>query len=301
MENLNIREIEGDALEETVLKPLNNALTLINKYSVLPIYFMQFIIDKITLLPYIVFTAYDDRDMILSVANPVNHMCDVIYDKTPATITPSVIAYPSNIDINEIIYSTSERYYYSSSYLVSGKELKTALSKEKIKIEKLIVTQDKRFKTAKTVIAWKVNADTEDEAIELENNIMLYPIPDGLKVVKLPLINICSKIKSLKPIIESVINTEPAVWLGKDLDLSNMVTDIKDEIMCTFKNSDIKIFKDFLKQKPDTLYLWKSESMEDNQRIISVAANNVFNKTKYNSLILYRYIDNIYDTLSARG
>ena len=50
MENLNIREIEGDALEETVLKPLNNALTLINKYSVLPIYFMQFIIDKITLL-----------------------------------------------------------------------------------------------------------------------------------------------------------------------------------------------------------------------------------------------------------
>jgi len=302
MENA-FREIEGDALEEIILKPLNNALTLMNKYSVLPIYFMQFIVDKATLLPIITLTAYDDRDMVLSMANSVNHMCDIIYNKTPSTITPSVIVYPNNMDRNDVLYNTSEKYYYSSVYVICGKELKIALSKNKLQILKVKIQCDKYMRSAKTIIAWKTNADTEEEANELENNIMLYPISDNIRLIKLPLINICSKIQSVKPILESVINpnNEPAVWYGKDLELSNIVTDIKDEIMCSFKNSDIKIFKDFIKQKPDTLYLWKSENVKDKQNIVSVAADMVFNKTKYNSLILYRYIDNIYDSLSARG
>ena len=301
IENTLLREYEGDALETNVLAPLLQALTLMNKYSVLPVYFMQFLISKSTYMPHIILTAYDDRDMVISASKNVSHLNSVIYDKCPKTVTPAAVVYPQDVALRDVLYNTSEDYWYSSSYVISGKELKNALQKKTIELVKVRLTSDVQKRRVRAAIAWKSSVKNPEEAQITELDVILAPIADNVDTIRLPLVNICKKIPTFKSIINTVAGGVPLAFKSDNpddvTDINSMANGVKDELMVDIPRSPAKVFKDFIKQKPENMLVWTD--INDESGIRDVAINMSFKNNKYNSILMYRYIDNIVDSLSV--
>lgn len=295
-----LRELEGDALEETITAPLIQALTLMNKYSVLPVYFMQFIISKSTYMPHIILTAYDDRDMVLSASKSVSHLNSVIYDKTPKTITPAAVVFPQDVSLRDVMYNTAEEYWYSSSYVISGKELKEALSKKTIEFTSVKIYSDIQKRNARVSIGWKANAAKQEECNTLELSVILSPISESNDVIKLPFSNICKKIPTYKNIVTTIMNNVPTSFKSSDADdatvINQMTSNVKENQMISIERSEAKIFKDFIKQKPENISIWTTI---DDDNIRDVALNMNFKNNKNNIILMYRYIDNVIDSLSV--
>lgn len=300
MNELNLlKEFEGDPLEKDVIAPLVQSLTLMNKFSVLPIYFMQFLISKSTYMPHVVLTAYDDRDMVLSASNAIGHMNSVIFGDTKCmkTITPTAIVYPQSISLRDVIYNTSEDYWYSSSFVISGKELKNILQKKLVEITNLRINADSQKKIARVSIGWKTS---ESNPVDL--NTLLAPISDSVYAIRLPLINICKKINSFNDIISEIVKSVPTSFKSSDPDdatiINNLANDVKENQMIDIPKTEAKIFKDFIKQKPENMLIWSHRDDEE-IGVRSVAIDMNFKNNKSNVILMYRYLDNLLDSLSV--
>lgn len=296
-----LREFEGDALETNVVAPLIQSLTLMNKFSVLPVYFMQFLISKSTYMPHIILTAYDDRDMVLSASKSVNHMNSVIYDKCPKTITPAAVVYPQEISLRDVIYNTSDDYWYSSSYVICGKELKDALSKKHIEFTNLQIFSDIQKREARVSIGWKSSVKKPEDGTIVELNVILAPISEAVDAIRLPLSNICKKINSFTSIINTIAKNVPTSFKSDDPDdatvINQLTANVKESQMLKVDKSEAKVFKDFVKQKPDSMLIWTD--INDETDIRDVALNMCFKNNKNKIILLYRYIDNVVDSLSV--
>jgi len=296
-----LREFEGNALEESIVAPLIQALTLMNKFSVLPVYFMQFIISKSTYMPHVILTAYDDRDMVISASKSVSHLNSVIYDKCPKTITPAAIVYPQNVSLRDVLYNVSEDYWYSSSYVICGKELKDALNKKNIEFTKLRIYTDIQKRHARVSIGWKACAKKPEEATITELNVILAPISEAVDSIRLPLSNICKKIPSYGSIINTVAQNAPTSFKSEDPDdatvINQITTNVKENQMIHVEKTEAKIFKDFVKQKPEGIMIWTC--IDDTTDIRDVALHMNFKNNKNNVILFYRYIDNVVDSLSV--
>lgn len=300
MNELNLlKEFEGDPLEKDVIAPLVQSLTLMNKFSVLPIYFMQFLISKSTYMPHVVLTAYDDRDMVLSASNAIGHMNSVIFGDTKCmkTITPTAIVYPQSISLRDVIYNTSEDYWYSSSFVISGKELKNILQKKLVEITNLRINTDSQKKIARVSIGWKTS---ESDPVDL--NTLLAPISDSVYAIRLPLINICKKINSFNDIISEIVKSVPTSFKSSDPDdatiINNLANDVKENQMIDIPKTEAKVFKDFIKQKPENMLIWSHRDDEE-IGVRSVAIDMNFKNNKSNVILMYRYLDNLLDSLSV--
>ena len=301
-----LREIDGAALEEFVNEKLISALTVMNKYTIIPVYFMQFIISKITLIPNIVLVAYDDRGLALSMTKNQSHMHSTICDKYPKTATPTVLTYPQNINYEDILINKSEDYYYSTSYMICGKELKNALSKKLIEFTKIQICSDALRKNVRVSIGWKGNpnnADNPEESDEAMLNVILSPVPETIEAVKLPLSNYVKHSSTFKGILTEIANHSPLSYDAKNKDdysqILSLTNGVKDEQMVTFPTTSFKVFKDFIKQRPNIFKIWGNTENHEDVSITTVCLDLGFNSSKQHSLILYRYLENVVDSLNV--
>ena len=67
--------------------------------------------------------------------------------------------------------------------------------------------------------------------------------------------------------------------------------------MIPVEKTEAKIFKDFIKQKPEGMLIWTC--IDDESDIRDVALNMRFKNNKNNVILMYRYIDNVVDSLSV--
>lgn len=301
-----LREINGSDLTEFINEKMLQSLTVMNKYTVMPIYFMQFVISKVNLVPNVVLIAYDDRDMALSITKNQSHMHSVICEKYPKTITPTVITYPQNISYEDILLNKSEDFYYSSSYVISGKELKTVLSKKIIEFTEIRIYSDTLRKNVRVSVDWKGNLNNIDNnTSQLDINLDSYmsPIPETIDTVKLPLMNYVKHSKTFKGILSEIANHSPISYDSKNKEdydkILTMVNEVKEEQMINIPNINIKVFKDFIKQRPNTFKVWGSIEKDKGVDITTVCIDLGFNSSKQHSLVLYRYLDNVVNSLNV--
>lgn len=297
-----LREYEGAALEESVLTPLISALTVMNKFTVLPLYYVHFLISKISYVPKIIITSIDDRDTLISASNADTHMNDLIYDKTPKTVSPTAVVFPSDMYYGDLVYNVSEDYFYSSTYIVAGKELKDMLSKKVVEIVGLKIYSDNLRKNVRVSIGWKFNTS---EGYKEAPGLILYPLPETIKELKLPLINYTSIKPQLNEIINAIASKTPDVIYQsankEDLvKINEMVNETKEKQMYNIEGTDIKVFRDFVKQKPTNVKIWSCDNIdsENNVDVKDVALNMSFNNSKQDVILIYRYLNNIIDSLN---
>lgn len=301
-----LKEIDGSALEELVNEKIISALTVMNKYTIMPVYFMQFIISKINFIPNVVLIAYDDRDLALSITKNRSHMHSAICDKYPKTATPTVLTCPQNINYEDVLINKSEDYYYSTSYIICGKELKNALTKKLIEFTKIQIFSDALRKNVRVTIGWKghpTNAENPEEADEAMLNVILAPVPETIDTVKLPLINYVKHSPTFKGILTEIANHSPLTYDSKNKEdyskILSLVNDVKNEQMVTFPTTNLKVFKDFIKQRPNTFKIWGNTEQNDDTSITTVCLDLGFNSSKQHSIVLYRYLENAVDSLNV--
>lgn len=297
-----LREYEGAALEESVLTPLISALTVMNKFTVLPLYYVHFLVSKISYVPKIVITSIDDRDTLISASNADTHMNDLIYDKTPKTVSPTAIVFPSDMHYSDLIYNVSEDYYYSSTYIVAGKELKDMLAKKTVEIMGLKIYSDNLRKNVRVSIGWKFNTS---EGYKEAPGLILYPLPETIKELKLPLINYTSIKPQLNDIIKVIASEMPKVnYQGTNkedlIKINEIVNETKENQMFNIPDTDIKLFKDFIKQKPANMKIWSCDNYDNESKVDvkDIALNMSFGNSKQDVILIYRYLNNIIDSLN---
>ena len=304
-----IKVFEGQELDKLIIKPLIEALTAMNKYSVLPVYMMQFVIPKLDMIPKVVLTAYDNKSLITEASSLTSHLEDVIHEKTPKTITPAVIVYPESLSFSDVVIGKDD-YFYSSSYLIVGKELKDGLKNNKVSINKIELKSDSGRMHVETIIDWSLipyNKSSEDSG-EKET---YYPeeciskIPFSINPLHLPFKNYLKISKSLSSIINTIANisTDPnMVIIDDSKDIASIFDDIKENQMIDIPMTNgIKIFKDFVKVKPTKfLFIYKRDEFNDISSIANVFCEMYFKSNHCNVGIFYRYLDNIFDCLSGK-
>lgn len=297
-----LREYTGAALEESILTPLISTLTVMNKFTVLPLYYVHFLISKISYVPKIVITSIDDRDTLISASNADAHMNDLIYDKTPKTISPTAVAFPSDMHYADLIYNVSEDYFYSSTYIVAGKELKDMLVKNVVEIVGLKIYSDSLRKNVRVSVGWRFNTT---EGYKEAPGLILYPLPETIKELKLPLINYTAIKPQLNDIIKIIASKAPEInyqSANKEdaIKINEIVNGTKECQMFNIPNTDIKLFKDFIKQKPTNMKIWSSDNYDCESKVDvkDVALNMSFNNSKQDIILIYRYLNNIIDSLN---
>lgn len=297
-----LREYDGAALEESILTPLVSALTVMNKFTVLPLYYVHFLVSKISYVPKIVITSIDDRDTLISASNADTHMNDLIYDKTPKTVSPTAIVFPSDMHYSDLVYNVSEDYFYSSTYIVAGKELKDMLSKKVVEIVGLKIYSDNLRKNVRVSIGWKFNTS---EGYKEAPGLILYPLPETIKELKLPLINYTAIKPQLNEVIKIIASKTPEIYyqgVNKEdlVKINEIVNGTKESQMYNIPSTDIKVFKDFIKQKPTNMRIWSCDDYDDESQVDvkDVALNMSFSNSKQDVILIYRYLNNIIDSLN---
>ena len=297
-----INTFEGDELKKIIINPLIDALTAMNKYSVLPVYVLQFVINKLDMVPHPILTAYDNKSLITEASSLIPHLEDVIHEKTPKNITPTVIVYPEYLNYRDVILGSSDSFYYSSAYLISGKELKDNLKNGFTNISKVELISDMGQFNIMTKIHWNLVDEVKDnETITTEQCI--EPMPYSIKLFKLPFMNYAESVKSLRPIVNEIanINEQNNLIITDDSILADIANNVKEDQMIDIPGTEsIKIFKDFVKVKPTKAFtVFKRECYTDDTAVTSVFFEMYFKSSHLNVGIFYRYLDNIFDTLSG--
>ena len=293
-----IKTLVDDELNKEIIEPLIKELTLINKYTIIPIYFLQFLVVKSTKAIKIVLSANDNREYLIETANTENHFKAVIYEKMPKSVTPITLVYPSGVSLLDTVYNKCEEYDYSSVYMISGKELKDALSKKLITITKADIYLRKNG-SLNVILQWKYDSSLQD--------ILISPVPSLASTTRLPLVNFAKTSKSLVPIIESIVKTYTFPLISYDSiinkddgnKISSLVDKVKlDQMLSISKASEnFKIFKDFIKQKPNKIRVWSSDDFENDTHIKTVALDMYFKNADSSSLLIYRYVDDVVDSI----
>ncbi len=302
-----IKTFENDELKNLIINPLIDSLTAINKYSVLPVYVLQFIIRKSDMIPRPILTAYDNKALITEASSLTSHLEDVIHEKTPKNITPAMIVYPEDISYNDVILGNNDLYHYSSAYLIIGKELKDNLKNNKIDISKIELVSDIARHNIATKIYWKmIDCEFVNESTGLKTvtptEQCIETIPFAIKTFKLPFLNYTETAKSLRTIVSSVanVNENNSLRIDDNTVLSMIADGVKENQMIDIPGTkSIKIFKDFVKVKPNKIFTVFDQNQFDGISITNVFFEMYFKSSHLNVGIFYRYLDDIFDTLSG--
>lgn len=291
-----IKTFEGEELKKLIINPLIDSLTAINKYTVLPVYALQFIINKLDMIPKPILTAYDNKALITEASSLVPHLEDVIHEKTPKNITPTVIVYPEYINYYDVIVGHNESFHYSSAYLVIGKELKDNLKNNKISIDKVELISD----ISRMNVATKLYISYLDPTVEQ----CVEPMPFSIKLFKLPFSNYVASAKSLRTIVTTLSNVtteQNSLSITDDNILADLANNVKEDQMINIPGTDsIKIFKDFVKVKPTKVFtVFERECYTESTTVTNVFFEMWFKSSHLNVGIFYRYLDDIFDTLSG--
>lgn len=288
-----LRVFDGDTLKENFLKPLSEEITAINKYTVLPVYVLSFLIDRVSFIPTLVLSAYDDKFLMTETASVDPKLEQKVLDDTPTVVYPTVIIFPSSLKSSDVLFSRSEMFIYSTSFVLSGKDVKAVIDKEDI------------FKR----IAIKCNPSRTVFSVSIEgranSNLYIQPISDSAEVVRLPFSNYAKKHNSYTGII-SEISANKGVQVidtpdNKDA-ISKLFDTVKQEQWCTIPGTDIKLFKDFMKQKPTNLVVYSCEDVvtpiAKTNNASKLVIKNVCLKMDYKSsklthVLFYRYMSGV--------
>ena len=303
-----IKIFEGEDLKNTFINPLISALTVINKYSVFPNYILQFVISKVGYNPYVVLTSYEDKNLLIETSSYSDHLEEIMHSRSPKTATQTVIVYPEGISYSDVVLENSDEYYYSSSYLISGKELKDNIKNGRIEFYKMELLSDLNRSKIQTNLFWKnIPYSTKDPDGEKEITIeeCICKLPMSIKLFQAPFINYSNATKKYRSIISAIMdiaNNPLSVIIDDDDTLKKMFETIKEKQMIDIPRlNNIKVFKDFVKVKPTKLTVIASKekySLEDDGiSAVSVFFNMYFKNNHYNAGIFYKYIDTIFDNL----
>lgn len=285
-----LRNFDGDALQESILKPLDTLITSISKYSVLPVYVLSFMISKINYIPKLVLSAYDDVALMTETSASNAELEHKLIFKTPDSIYPTVVVYPNDLSRDSILYSHSENYIYSSTFLIHGKDIKESIKNHLI--DKVVL----RSNTARTIFDIDIiGAFSEDGLVS--------KIPNNADVVRLPLINYAKKHPTYNKILTEIASGNGTIIA--DSCLAELFAKVKGTQSCGIPGSDIIVFKDFIKQKPTGMIVYSvSEEVErtinDSKETISiknVALEMSFKNSKCTHVLFYRYMDKILDKI----
>ena len=311
-----IREFsEPDSINVNFLNPVLTLLTNMNKYTTIPVYFLQVLVSKVTYLPKYIVTAYDNLDLITNTSAAVPHLEDIIHQKMPKTITPSAIVYPEDIQASEVLYKKNENYVYSTVFLVSGKELKDALKNETILIKRILIKSDMNRREFQVDIEWTDNIYDEVTKLPIEQPEMISPITDSLVPLHLPFSNYVKSVSSYKDIVEHITNMMASNVevgekdqgykyseknIGKNL-IESMVTNVKEENMICLPDGNTSLFKDFIKVKPTTFRYWACNSkINDDVETRNVCLDMYIKSSKCNVMLFYRYFDKLVNEIVGK-
>jgi len=280
-----LRSFEGEVLQVNVVDPLSALLTAMNRYSVLPVYTMHFLVSRINLIPFIVLVAYDDNPLILSMSASNVRLQDIMADKLPGTACPTVLVFPESVDFADVIYNVSDKYYYSSSYILAGKDMKDIVKLGGI-----------------TRLAMYTNTGRDYVSCRLEGNfggdeVIMSPLPEQIVTpVKMPFINFVKQNSRYKPLLENVINGRNKTYDENAASLKSLFDDLKRK-QCV-QIGEANVFRDFIKLKPSSLEVFSiKEPYAEGVNTTSVCLHMLYAGTKNRQVVFYRYLDNIMDTI----
>jgi hypothetical protein len=257
---------------------LENLLLAMSKYATSPVCVMQFLISRINLRPSIVLMAFNDKNIISSLSKTNSFLNDAMMDSAADATSPTAIVFQNMIEEKDIIYNVGEGYYYSSAYLINIPSMRSLIKEKSVKKLALYTNNDRN----------NVSCN-----LEVSRPIEMMKLPDIVSLpIKLPFRNIIKVNPHYEGIVKSIIE-------------ENMINLSESEIEELFENTkqkqisevkDIKILRDFLKQKPKKLCIYKSKEEVNDDIITTVALSMGFNN-KFNHILFYRYIDGIVDKI----
>jgi hypothetical protein len=271
-------EYKDDLLKTMIYKQLENLLLAVSKYNTLPVGIMQFLISRINLQPTIVLSVYDDKKLMASLCKTNTILNQSMSDSLPDVVNPSVIVFPTAIDSNDIIFSYSQRYYYSSTYVIDFKLMKEGLKKNIIERYTLYTTQERSQMMCN---------------LELTEDVGLIKLPEIQNIpMKLPFRNIIKSNPYYEGIIKSIM--EEKSHIVPDKNIESIFNIIKDKQ--SYSHEGIHLFKDFIKQKPNSLIIYNNINVNIETPVRSVCLKMTFN-TKLTHMVFYRYIDGIMNNI----
>lgn len=263
-------EYKGELLVDLIEKPLKNLLLAAAKYNTLPIGIIQFLVSKINLQPVMALTIYDDKKLLSALCKPSSSLDATMVNSLPDVANPTVIIFPTEIDSNDIIYNYSQRYYYSSAYLI---DLKTGINTEDI-WRYAIYTSNNRGQVMCN--------------LELLNQTGIYKLPELPMSIKLPFRKIIKVNPLYEPIIESFIKNKALIIPKTKIEeLFNIIKENQ-----TYLYEGIQLYKDFIKQKPNSLLIYTALDESTDIPIRSVCLKMDYN-SKLTHIVFYRYMEGI--------
>jgi hypothetical protein len=271
-------EYKDDLLKELIYKQLERLLLAVSKYNTLPVGIIQFLVSKINLQPTIVLSVYDDKKFVSSLCKPNVILSQSIANSLPDIVNPSVLIFPTIIDYGDIIFNYSQRYYYSSAYIIDFKLMKEGLKKNIIDRYALYTTSERSHVMCN---------------LELTSDIGIIKLPEIQNIsIKLPFRNFIKSNPFYEGIIKSIME-EKQITPPKD-DIENIFIIIKDSQ--SYMYNGIHLFKDFFKQKPDSLIIYHSLDDTLETPVRSVCLKMEYN-TKLTHMVFYRYIDGVVNNI----
>lgn len=282
---------------------LIDTLNSINKYSVLPVYILQFLVNKETLDIFPVLVAYDDKAFVVEAASSNPYLEEVIHEKLPKAAYPTAIAWSEEIGITypDLLSYKNESYYYADSFLVAGKELKDLLRKGELVITQASVVSDNLKTQVKIQVDWMYHPLEIDElnpVPEQKDKLVIMRVPDGVKTLHLPFSNYTERAKSYIPLINKVLNKEFFTF-EEAKDIAEIYDGVKENQTHALYG-DV-VFKDFIKVKPTSLIVTGvSEEAYFNTSVRSTYLHMYFKSSKSNVILMYRYFERVVDSILGR-
>jgi hypothetical protein len=250
----------------------------ITKYATSPVCVMQFLISKINLKPTVILSAFNDKNLIASLTKADNLLNTTMMEVSPEATLPTIVVYPTAIDIKDIIYNVSEEYYYSSAYLIDVPGMKKVIKENGIKRFALYTNNDRNYVSSN---------------IEISQSVGIMKLPEiQVMPIKLPFRNIIKINPRYEDIIKAIIEEDVIRVASEDID--SIFNTIKKEQI--FDISGIKLLKDFVKQKPKTLNVYEKTSTSGEDTIITVCLHMEFDN-KLTHILFYRYIDGVVEKI----
>jgi hypothetical protein len=276
-------EYTGDLLNLLIKKKLDELLLAASKYNTIPVGVLQFLISRINLQPLMVLSVYDNKSFMKSICMNDSILNSAMTDSLPDVAIPTVIIYPSHFKMGDIIYNYADLYYYSSLYLVDLKQVREGI-KEGAIVRYILYTDSEARKKM-------------DCEIECTKNIGLVKLPTLTNLpIRLPFRNITKMYPIYAPIIQAIMSN----WAcnASEEEINEIFTALKQDQ--TYDYNGIKLFKDFIKQKPVSLTIYSNfdNDFEPGHTIKIICLKMGFN-TKLTHLLFYRYVDKIVDTITG--
>jgi hypothetical protein len=200
-------------------------------------------------------------------------------DSSTDVAIPTVIVYPTAFKLDDIIYNYAELYHYSSIYSVDLKRVREGKKEGAISKYVLYTDSDARKKM--------------ECEIECTKDIGLVKLPSTANFpARLPVRNISKAYPNYNYIINAFVHNIKSSCSEEEINA--IFTSVKKNQ--TYDYNGIKLFKDFIKQKPLSLDVYCNFENDPEHCIMDVCLKMDFN-TKLTHLVFYRYVKGVVENI----